>query len=283
MNKRLSYLSVLVCFLALFIITQKLSAQSVVPDIQQKITPGIQQQTSEAQMKIYPVLWHQTSAEYRALCYQAFNIARMQLEKLLCMRYPGEKYAIVTDLDETIVDNSYSEAENIFKGKDYEASGWKEWVEKASATAIPGAVEFLQWAAANDVAIFYVSNRRVEDIPATVKNLKRLNLPYANDDHMLFLSDVSTKEPRRQAVAAGYNIVLLLGDNLNDFSVLFEKKGIPERKEAVDKLQQEWGRRFIVIPNSIYGEWENAVYDYTRKLTTYQKDSLRKSKLVTTP
>jgi len=283
MNKLLSYLSVLVCLPALFIITQKLNAQSIVPEVQQKITPGIQQQMNEAQMKIYPVLWHQTSAEYRALCYQAFNIARMQLEKLLCMRCPGEKYAIVTDLDETIVDNSYSEAENILKGKDYEASGWKEWVEKASATAIPGAVEFLQWAAANDVAIFYVSNRRVEDIPATVKNLKRLNLPYASDDHMLFLSDVSTKEPRRQAVAAGYNIVLLLGDNLNDFSVLFEKKGIPERKEAVDKLQQEWGRRFIVIPNSIYGEWENAVYDYTWKLTTYQKDSLRKSKLVTTP
>ena len=233
----------------------------------------------EVDMKMYPVLWHQTSAEYRALCYQAFNVAKTYLETLIPGRGPNEKYAIITDLDETIIDNSYLEAKQIKEGKEYNNARWKEWVNMSAATEVPGAVEFLQWAASRNITIFYISNRSVSDVKATLANMKKLQLPNADEEHMLFLSTESTKEPRRQIVAKDHKIVMLMGDNLNDFTNLFEKKSIDDRKAETDKVRGEWGKKFIVLPNAIYGEWENAFYDYKRNLTPKEKETKRKDLL----
>lgn len=233
----------------------------------------------EVDMKMYPVLWHQTSAEYRALCYQAFNAAKTYLETLIPNRGTNEKFAIITDLDETIIDNSYLEAKQIKEGKEYSSARWKEWVNLSAATGVPGAVEFLQWAASRNITIFYISNRSVSDVKPTLANLIKLQLPNADEEHMLFLSAESTKEPRRQIVAKDHKIVMLMGDNLNDFSNLFEKKSIDDRKMETDKVKDEWGKKFIVLPNAIYGEWENAFYDYKRNLTPKEKETKRKDLL----
>ena len=233
----------------------------------------------EVDMKMYPVLWHQTSAEYRALCYQAFNVAKTYLETLIPGREPNEKFAIITDLDETIIDNSYLEAKQIKEGKEYNNARWKEWVNMSAATEVPGAIEFLQWAASRNITIFYISNRSVSDVKATLANMKKLQLPNADEEHMLFLSTESTKEPRRQIVAKDHKIVMLMGDNLNDFTNLFEKKSIDDRKAETDKVRGEWGKKFIVLPNAIYGEWENAFYDYKRNLTPKEKETKRKDLL----
>lgn len=233
----------------------------------------------EVDIKMYPVLWHQTSAEYRALCYQAFNVARTYIETLIPNREPNEKFAIITDLDETIIDNSYLEAKQIKEGKEYSSARWKEWVNMSAATGVPGAVEFLQWAASRNITIFYISNRSVSDVKPTLANMKKLQLPNADEEHMLFLSAESTKEPRRQIVAKDNKIVMLMGDNLNDFSNLFEKKSIDDRKTETDKVKDEWGKKFIVLPNAIYGEWENAFYDYKRNLTPKEKETKRKDLL----
>ena len=233
----------------------------------------------EVDMKMYPVLWHQTSAEYRALCYQAFNAAKTYIETLIPNREPNEKFAIITDLDETIIDNSYLEAKQIKEGKEYNNARWKEWVNMSAATEVPGAIEFLQWAASRNITIFYISNRSVSDVKATLANMKKLQLPNADEEHMLFLSAESTKEPRRQIVAKDHKIVMLMGDNLNDFTNLFEKKSIDDRKAETDKVRGEWGKKFIVLPNAIYGEWENAFYDYKRNLTPKEKEAKRKDLL----
>ena len=60
----------------------------------------------EVNLKTYPVLWQQTAAEYRALCYQAFNIAALRLNEISKKKLRKQKLAIITDLDETILDNS---------------------------------------------------------------------------------------------------------------------------------------------------------------------------------
>src|SRR5580765_474488 len=67
----------------------------------------------ETDLKLYPVLWQQTAAEYRALCYQAFNIAALRLNEIPGKKFRKEKLAIITDLDETILDNSYADAKLI--------------------------------------------------------------------------------------------------------------------------------------------------------------------------
>ncbi|HKC34666.1 MAG TPA: 5'-nucleotidase, lipoprotein e(P4) family [Chitinophagaceae bacterium] len=233
----------------------------------------------EVNLKTYPLLWQQTAAEYRALCYQAFNIAALRLNEIPKNKLKKQKLAIITDLDETILDNSYSEAQLIKEGKEHSNQAWKDWTGRSVATAVPGAIEFLQMAKQKGITIFYISNRDTGDVASTLINLKKLQLPDADTSHMLFLSNTSSKEIRRQIVMSRYNVVMLLGDNLNDFMQAFEGKKISDRFAETDKVKNEWGKKFIVLPNATYGEWENAVYDYDRKLNATEKEAKRKSKL----
>jgi len=239
-----------------------------------------QQVVPETELKIYPVLWQQQAAEYRALCYQAFNIATLRLNEIPKKKFRKGKLAIITDLDETILDNSYSEAELIKDGKEHTNQSWKEWLDKSAATAVPGAVDFLQAAKQKGATIFYISNRDTSAIKSTLANLQKLQLPDADVNHMLFLSNSSSKESRRQIVMGNYDVIMLLGDNLNDFTQSFEGKPDDERKNETDKVRGEWGKKFIVLPNSTYGEWENAIYDYEKNLTPEQKEKKRISKLI---
>jgi 5'-nucleotidase (lipoprotein e(P4) family) len=233
------------------------------------------QQSAEVLVKEYPVLWQQTAAEYRALCYQAFNIATLRLQEIPRKQLRNGNIAIITDLDETILDNSYSEAKLIQTGKEHNYNTWKDWTKQSLATAVPGAVAFLQYAKQKGISIFYVSNRDTADLQVTLTNLKKLQLPDADSAHCLFLSNTSSKETRRQTIMVSYNVVMLLGDNLNDFTSLFEKKNINDRFLETDKVQTEWGKKFIVLPNSTYGEWENALYNYQRNLSAAQKEAIR--------
>jgi 5'-nucleotidase (lipoprotein e(P4) family) len=245
------------------------------PSFAQDSTLKPKSEPTQPTVKEYPVLWQQTAAEYRALCYQAFNIAWLRLNEITKKKFTKEKLAIITDLDETILDNSYLEAQLIKDGKEMNGAEWKNWTNKSAATAVPGAVEFLQAAGKKGVTIFYISNRDTASVQSTLIDLKRLQLPDADTEHMLFLSNTSSKEERRKIVAGKYRVVLLLGDNLNDFTSLFEKKNIADRLTETDKVKDEWGRKFIVLPNGTYGEWENALYNYRRNLSPKEKEQLR--------
>ncbi len=79
-------------------------------------------------------------------------------------------------------------------------------------------------------------------------------------------------------VAESFDIVLLMGDNLIDFSDVFEQNSIETRKEAVDENSKLFGNRFIILPNFMHGAWIKAVYDYERNLDYEQK----KQKLIET-
>ena len=229
-------------------------------------------------VKEYPVLWQQAAAEYRALCYQAFNLAQLRMDKLT-VKKSLRKLAIITDLDETILDNSFSEAQLIKEGKEHTNASWKNWVNKSAATAVPGAVTFLQAASKKGVTIFYISNRDVSDVNSTLVNLKKLQLPDADTSHMIFKSNESSKESRRQQVMGHFEVIMLLGDNLNDFMNVFERKNIADRFAETDKVRAEWGKRFIVLPNATYGEWESALYHY-QNMTPAQKEAARKNLLI---
>jgi 5'-nucleotidase (lipoprotein e(P4) family) len=227
-----------------------------------------------ANPKIMPVLWQQTSAEYRALCYQAFNLATLRISEIPSKELKKGNLAIVTDLDETILDNSCREAQLIMDHRVHTSANWKEWSKLSSAGAVPGAVEFLNTCKEKGIQVFYISNRDTGEVESTVKNMAKLNMPYADAAHMLFLSNTSSKETRRQKVLEKYKIIMLMGDNLNDFTTAFEKSTIAVRRDEADKLKDEWGRKYIILPNSTYGEWENALFNYQRNLTPEQKDSI---------
>ena len=69
-----------------------------------------------------------------------------------------------------------------------------------------------------------------------------------------------------------------MGDNLDDHSNVFERKSIADRFAEVDKAKNLFGKRYIMLPNAIYGTWENAIYDYGR-LTDAQKAEKRLNSL----
>ncbi|WP_431199754.1 hypothetical protein ACQ86K_02665 [Mucilaginibacter sp. P19] len=49
--------------------------------------------------KIWASLWQQRAAEYKALCFQAYNVAKLRVDEGI--KNPGDKpLAIVTDIDE---------------------------------------------------------------------------------------------------------------------------------------------------------------------------------------
>lgn len=229
-------------------------------------------------LKLYPVLWQQSAAEYRALCYQAFNLATLRLDKILTEN-PGKKnLAIITDLDETVLDNSEIAGEVIKEGK-INGAKWSKWVNKPEVPTVPGAIEFLDYAGKKGVTVFYISNRDTSGLKITLTVLQRLNLPNADLKNMLFLSDDFSKEFRRQTVMKDYDVVMLFGDNLNDFTNVFEDKPVNERRTETDSLKDEWGKKFIVLPNVTYGDWENAFFGYKNKLTDDEKTTMLKALL----
>ena len=237
-------------------------------------------QISSEDLKLYPLLFQQTAAEYRALCYQAFNTARMRLDETL-KQHPHEKnLAIITDLDETILDNSEIEAQKIKTGKEINYKDWINWLNKPDLPTVPGGVEFLQYAGSKGVQVFYISNRNVKGLQITLSILQKLQLPDADTSHMLFMSNDYSKESRRQMVMKDYDVVMLLGDNLNDFMKVFESRSINERLSATGSVKNDWGKKFIVLPNPVYGEWENALFNYQDADSLSVKQKINKLKAV---
>ncbi len=228
---------------------------------------------------VMAALWMQTSAEYRALCFQAFNLAKMNLDAFLA-NYKGSKpVAVIVDADETVIDNSSYEAVFIDNDFGYSPATWSDWVAAAQARAIPGAKEFLNYAVSKKVEIFYVSNRRIKDYESTRKNLEALGFPFADQKHLLLRGKSRDKQKRRDQVAGDYAIAFFMGDNLNDFMNVFSGKSVAGRFAEVDRGREEFGRRFILLPNPTYGAWEGALYNGNWRAGPTEIDRMRKSHL----
>ncbi|MCF6182495.1 5'-nucleotidase, lipoprotein e(P4) family [Lutibacter sp.] len=231
---------------------------------------------------IQAVLWQQLAAEHRALSYQAFNLAKLRLDTYLTKKKSTNKpLAIITDIDETIFDNSPFNAKMIKSNTNYTKKNWAAWVKLEKATPIPGSLKFLLYAASKGVEIYYISNRSSNHTKETVSNLKQIGFPITDKKHILLKDSISGKETRRQIVYKTKNVIMLLGDNLSDFSDLFDNKSTIIRNKLVDSLHLKFGNKFIVLPNPMYGDWETkGIYEGRYNLNSYQKDSIRKAKLI---
>jgi 5'-nucleotidase (lipoprotein e(P4) family) len=205
------------------------------------------------------VLWQQTSGEYRALSFQAYNFAKLSLKEALWAQANGKPNCVIVDADETILDNSAFQGHEIKKGVSFVPADWTEWTGLAAADTVPGALSFLKFAATKNVETFYVTNREEADHAGTLKNLQKFGFPNADEAHLLLKTNTSDKEPRRRQIMEKYNILLLCGDNLSDFSNIFYREG-KDTKQQVDALQHLFGTKFIVLPNPMYGDWEKPLY-----------------------
>lgn len=210
--------------------------------------------------KLFTSAWIQRSAEYQALCHQAYNIATERLEKHISSpTFKAERWAIVTDIDETILDNTPNAVHQALKGEDYTDASWDEWCAMAKADTLCGSREFFRRADAAGVAIFYISNRSEANRLGTLKNLELFGFPQVTNEHLLLRTTTSDKTARRDSVLRGYKIMMLIGDNLGDFDHIFDSSQEEVRTAGVKSMAYDFGKRFIVLPNPNYGTWEKAM------------------------
>ncbi len=233
---------------------------------------------SENEHMVLAANWFQKSAEMRASYYQAYNLAELRLKEHLS-NYKGSKpAAVVLDIDETLLDNSPYTKYLIDNGLSYSHETWKQWTDKASAKALPGASAFTAFAQKQGVQVIYISNRTVNEMESTVSNLKKEGFPNA-DPHFIYLREPdksSDKTERRMKVMEKYEVLLFIGDNLTDLNQLFADRDSLLGFDLVDNYKKGFGDKFIILPNPLYGEWESAIYKNNYSLSTEEKKLLRK-------
>ena len=182
-------------------------------------------------------------------------MATAHVEQKAAGRAPGS-WAVVADADDTLLDNSEYQLERVPFGGTFDPSTWRTWTARRAAVPLPGAAAFLRRVHELGGRIAIVTNRDAVECPDTEAVFRAQALPY---DVMLCKPEgaSSDKNLRFEAVARGtaglppVEIVAFLGDNIQDF---------PEKTQAIrlqdDSAFADFGRRYFVFPNAMYGSWE---------------------------
>jgi len=208
------------------------------------------QQTPLTNPLLWAVAWANTSAEFGALCHQAYNLATLRVKLALEKRSSDKPLAVITDIDHTVVHSASYWAYLVEQGVDFfDDALWDEWIPKNLMTPVPGAMEFLAFCEEQAVEIFYVTNRNQgeETFDYALRQLQYLDLPFADADHLTVYRETSDKSPSREAIGKSHEVVALLGDNLNDYKRDYYVKDIDERYALMERDREDFGETFILF------------------------------------
>lgn len=139
---------------------------------------------------------------------------------------PGEKRAIVLDIDETAVTNLPHFMANDFG---YVPAVWRRYVASAQAKAIVPVQIAYDMATKAGVAVFFITARKESDRAGTEKNLRDVGYDTWTK---IYCQAADSEVPaaqyktaiRKQLVAEGYTIILNLGDQDSDLAGGFAEK-----------------------------------------------------------
>ncbi len=209
------------------------------------------------------------------LCTQTFRFAKKQLAEALNdkmwtaateqtnLPLPKDRKAIIVDVDETVLENAPAEARQVIMGTPLEMGGFNPddfsaWVKEGECKPLPGAKKFIEFVRSKGVKVFYVTNR--EDKRPTLKNIRDYLDEQVSDDEVVVTDKVQgyEKSPRRAKIAQKYRILLLLGDDYNDFVSMGEKFPPLERRRLAEDYEDYWGERWFILPNPLYGSFEKS-------------------------
>src|SRR5262245_35274397 len=230
----------------------------------------------EGDDRLNATLWQQTAAEYRVVTRIIYAMAKLQLERALAdPAWTAEKSqrqelqnlppAVFMDVDETVLDNSAFQGRLIKDHLNYSDRLWRIWGVKQQATEIPCAVDFISFAQARGVTVFFVTNRDQSDEAAVRSLLTAMGVNLGgNTDTILSRGERadwgSDKASRRRFIAQSHRVLLIIGDDLGDF--ISEYRGTPEDRLKETSKHSEWGTKWFMIPNPIYGSWERSLYGF---------------------
>jgi len=249
-------------------------------------------------------IYQHSSAEVYRLYQQCYELATIRLEQNLA-RPHDKPAAVIVDIDETVLDNSPFQMENIGQGITYKSRNWKLWSERAEAIALPGSVDFLRHAVDLKCEVYYITNRSAEEKASTVKNLVADGFPMVDDAHVMCMeNEITDKTSRRKSVSDDYYVALLVGDQLRDFDERFKMRPTATSKSfvtalgdtiksngpdcdlccdtlqtvnklygrpTVDALRDTLSQYFIMLPNPMYGTWLDAITGKVDSVKFYKK------------
>lgn len=202
------------------------------------------------------VKYQQQSAEVTAVQRQTYALAKARLKEILDAPPKGKPLAIMTDLDETVMENTGFAVQMIQHCEGFNPTNWSQWEQHGTPTLIPGALAFFNYANEHGVAIYYVSNRSVANQASTLATIQKLGLPQATNEHLLLQGP--SKQVRRQHIQQDHALVMQLGDTLSDFSAEFLGTSVSHERELVKQNAHHFGKDWFVLPNASYGNWSKA-------------------------
>ncbi len=248
-------------------------------------TPIAAPATTPADDNLNAVAWSQTAIEHDLIYVQTYRDAESRLLAALADKQwdalpKGDRVApanglppaVVLDIDETVLDNSPYQARLVKSGGEYNEADWAAWCNEQRARALPGVVEFTQFAARHGVAVIYISNRAKDLDQVTLANLRKAGLPVSGPQAFLglgtFVEDCeqvgTEKGCRRQLISHKYRVLMQFGDQIGDFVTVLANTAAGREKAMAPYM--DWiGTRWFVLPNPTYGAWEPALFnnDYT--------------------
>ncbi len=228
------------------------------------------------------IVWLQTSTEYAAAAAGTYAAATAALREIgNAESGRTDKMAIVLDIDETVLDNSRYQAQLVFDEATYDGETWDKWIDLRAASPVPGVVEFIRTSQSLGFHVAFITNRAcrarpdtAEDCPQkedTLANLEDVGVDTGSTTLFLrgdrpsdrcrtLLSEAeqaegvwsSDKTSRRECVGLDYDIVMLFGDQLGDFT---EEDGASAGRDAAAEYSEYWGKTWFMLPNPTYGGW----------------------------
>jgi len=192
----------------------------------------------------------------------------------------GKKpFAAVFDVDETVLLNAGFEYDAA-RGSPYSDLRWAQWEVYGATKPIPtpGAREALARLRALGVTVIFNTNRSEAHAAESATAIEHAGLgparwfadPAKWREQTLYLADATPggrkKDGRRDTIADHYCVLAMGGDQLGDFSDLFNAEGGPVARRGWadgDAIARLWGAGWFVFPNPVYGTGLGATIDET--------------------
>jgi 5'-nucleotidase (lipoprotein e(P4) family) len=227
-------------------------------------------------------LWLQRSVESRGNALTVYALSRIRLDEALADKnwtgapaeqkenYQNLPPAVILDVDETVLDNSLYEVWMMKNDQAFSQMTWKEFCAAEISRAVPGAVEFANYAESKGVKVFYLAGREADTEEHTRKNMERLGFPLGgNVDTFLMVNERPdwgiAKGTRRAFVTKDYRVLLNVGDQFGDFDDRYNGS-VDDRLKAFEENRAHWGREWLMLANPTYGSFESApfLHDFSK-------------------
>ena len=176
----------------------------------------------------------------------------------------GDKpLAVVLDADETAIQNLGLEYAFARRGVDYDRDLHQRWQSEGvdQLAPMPGAVTALRAIREAGVKVIFNTNRDAQHAANTTAALNKAGLgPAVHLDTLFLRGDPPgdrDKDGRRRLIAGRYCVVAMAGDQLGDFSDLFNARALAvlERRRfaANAPFASLWGNGWFMLSNPVYG------------------------------